>query len=217
MAADAFRSQMNSLGWSRREEPAVTTSASSPFLSRIQSMNPFASGSSGYVRLPTSYSDPPPQLPARTRQEEDEAFFALSRWDRILAFSACNLGAAACFVVCFFLFPVLSLKPRKFAVLWTVGSLLFLSSWAILQGPITYAKHLMSTPRLPFTAAYFGTILCTLYFSVGLQSTILTLLAAICQMVALVWYLVSYFPMGSTGLRYASSFGARQATAWMQG
>ena len=75
MAADAFRSQMNSLGWSRREEPAVNTSASSPFLSRIQSMNPFASAR-GYVRLPTSYSDPPPQLPARTRQEEDEAFFA---------------------------------------------------------------------------------------------------------------------------------------------
>jgi hypothetical protein len=47
-------------------------------------------------------------------------FFAnqpVSRWDRILAFTACNLGAAACFTVCFFLFPVLSLRPRKFAVL----------------------------------------------------------------------------------------------------
>jgi hypothetical protein len=42
---------------------------------------------------------------------------AVSRWDRILAFAACNLGALACFVVCFTLFPVLSLRPRKFAVL----------------------------------------------------------------------------------------------------
>lgn len=214
MAADAFRSQMNSLGWSR-EEP-ISTSASSPFLSRLQSLNPF-SQDRGYVRLPTSYSDPPPQLPARTRQEEDEGYFTLSRWDRILAFAACNLGALACFVVCFTLFPVLSLRPRKFAVLWTVGSLLFLSSWAILQGPVTYAQHLLSASRLPFSAAYFGTIALTLYFSLGLGSTILTLLAAICQILALVWYLVSYFPMGTTGLRYASQFGARQAANWMNG
>lgn len=73
MAADAFRSQMNSLGWTRRDEP-VTTNASSPFLARIQSLNPFSD--QGYVRLPTSYSDPPPQLPAQTRQEEDAGYFA---------------------------------------------------------------------------------------------------------------------------------------------
>ena len=41
----------------------------------------------------------------------------VSRWDRLLVFAACNLGAAACFVVCFFLFPILATKPRKFAVL----------------------------------------------------------------------------------------------------
>jgi hypothetical protein len=41
----------------------------------------------------------------------------VSRWDRMLIFGACNLGAAVCFMICFFLFPVLTLKPRKFAVL----------------------------------------------------------------------------------------------------
>jgi hypothetical protein len=41
----------------------------------------------------------------------------VSRWDRMLIFAACNLGAAVCFMLCFFLFPVLTLKPRKFAVL----------------------------------------------------------------------------------------------------
>ncbi|KAI5788228.1 Got1/Sft2-like family-domain-containing protein [Pyronema domesticum] len=211
MAADSFRAQMNSLGWSRREEPAIST-APQGFASRLASLNPFAEG--GYVRLPTTNAAP---LPAQTRQQEEEGYFALSRWDRMLAFTICNLGAAACFVICFFLFPVLSLRPRKFAVLWTVGSLLFLSSWAILQGPMNYTKHLLSTPRLPFTAAYFGSIVVTLVCSLKLHSTILTLLAAVCQIVALVWYLVSYFPMGSTGLRYASQFGASQAAAWMRG
>lgn len=74
MAADAFRSQMNSLGWSRREEP-VNTSTSSPLLSRLQSLNPFSD--TGYVRLPTTNSDAmPTQLPARTRQEEEAGWFA---------------------------------------------------------------------------------------------------------------------------------------------
>jgi hypothetical protein len=41
----------------------------------------------------------------------------VSRWDRLLVFGACNLGAAVCFIFCFFLFPALALNPRKFAVL----------------------------------------------------------------------------------------------------
>lgn len=108
------------------------------------------------------------------------------------------------------------------------------------MGPRTYAAHLISTPRLPFTAAYFGSLGLSLYFSLGvsdgpglscrkaishsnlcfftqLHSTILTLISAIIQLACLVWYLVSYFPMGSAGLRMATSFGAQRATAWMSG
>lgn len=48
-----------------------------------------------------------------------------------------------------------------------------------------------------------------------LQSTILTLISSIVQIVALVWYLVSYFPMGSTGLRFAARFGTSRITSWM--
>lgn len=135
----------------------------------------------------------------------------------MLIFGACNLGAAICFMICFFLFPVLSLKPRKFAVLWSVGSVLFLLSWAVLMGPWTYAKHLVSGTRLPFTAAYFGSIALTLYFAIGRQNLFLTLIFSIFQLAALVWYLVSYFPMGSTGLQYVGRFGASRVTAWVSG
>ena len=50
-----------------------------------------------------------------------------------------------------------------------------------------------------------------------LHSTILTLISALVQMACLIWYLISYFPMGSAGLRLAASFGTRQATSWMSG
>lgn len=44
--------------------------------------------------------------------------------------------------------------------------MLFLASWAVLMGPLVYAQHLISGPRLPFTAAYFGSITMTLVFAI---------------------------------------------------
>jgi hypothetical protein len=98
---------------------------------------------------------------------------------------------------------------------------------------MNYVYHLLSTPRLPFTGAYFGSIILTLVFALKvcsrspslpsvsnlhqLHSTLLTLVAALIQLGCLAWYMVSYFPMGSTGLRMATTFGARQAAAWISG
>jgi hypothetical protein len=60
-----------------------------------------------------------------------------------------------------------NLFPFFFLYRWSVGSVLFLLSWAVLMGPWSYAKHLVSGSRLPFTAAYFGSIALTLYFAIG--------------------------------------------------
>ncbi|KAL9086995.1 MAG: hypothetical protein Q9159_003889 [Coniocarpon cinnabarinum] len=100
---------------------------------------------------------------------------------------------------------------------WSMASVLFLASWAALMGPMAYVRHLVSGPRLPFTATYFGSIALTLYFAIGWRSTILTLVTAIVQMICLIWYIVSYFPMGSSGLRLAASFGTNRVAAWMNG
>ncbi|KAF2842504.1 SFT2-domain-containing protein [Patellaria atrata CBS 101060] len=215
MASTSFRDSMNNLGWSRRDpDIPVNTSSSTPILSRLQSINPFGSG--GYVRLPTQ-ENPGAPLPAPTRREEEEGWFALSRWDRLLVFAAFNLAALAMFVTCFGLMftPLFIARPSKFAVLWTLGSALFLCSWAAMLGPATYVQHLVSGPRLPFTAAYFGSIALTLYFSLGLHKPFLTLISTLIQLVCLVWYLVSYFPMGTTGLRFAARFGGNRVAAWM--
>ncbi|POS73614.1 hypothetical protein DHEL01_v207995 [Diaporthe helianthi] len=182
MASASFRDQMNALGWSRRgQDEPVNTSQQSGLLSSIKSLNPF--GDRGYVRLPTTEGAGAP-LPAASRREEEETWFAFSS------------------------------SPGDW---WTLGSTLFLASFVAVMGPWVYIQHLLSGPRLPFTGAYFGSIILTFYFALGLHSTILTLFSAIVQMVCLVWYLVSYFPMGSSSLRVASSFGARRAAAWVTG
>ncbi len=66
---------MNNLGWSRRGQPA-TTSKPSGVYGTLQKLNPF--GSEGYVRLPTAENEEGPgaPLPARTRREEEEGWFA---------------------------------------------------------------------------------------------------------------------------------------------
>ena len=75
MASTSFRDSMNSMGWSRRDPDVPANTASTPFLSTLQSWNPFSN--EGFVRLPTHSSEAPgAPLPAASRREEEEAFFA---------------------------------------------------------------------------------------------------------------------------------------------
>ena len=195
------------MGWSSRSGPQLPTtstnqpqSSSSP-LDFISKLNPFTKNNYQRIRLATGdYDDNggnegetlPTQLPAPTRSEEQGGYFALSRWDRILVFAACLAGAVVCFVVAFVLLPVLAFKPRKFAVLWTVGSLLVMISFGFLNGFTPYIRHLLSQSRLPFTIAYFASMFLTLYFAVGLHNLILTVITSVIQIGALISFFVSY-------------------------
>src|SRR5947207_6664045 len=75
MTSRTFRESMNSLGWSRREPDTLdgTNPSSRPILSKLKSLNPFGSG--GYVQLPAQDVSAAP-LPAPTRREEEESWFA---------------------------------------------------------------------------------------------------------------------------------------------
>ncbi|KAK9324443.1 Got1/Sft2-like family-domain-containing protein [Lipomyces orientalis] len=161
------------------------------------------------MQLPISEND------TSTNHIQEPSWFNMSRWDRIVCFGVCLISAIIFFVLCFALFPVLALRPQKFAVLWSLGSLLFVLSFGCLQGPMNYAMHLISLNRLPFTIAYFGSIVLTLVFSLGLRNAFLTILACLVQIVAAIWYTVSYFPMGTQGMRVAGRFGARRVNAWL--
>ena len=79
MASASFRDSLNSMGWSRRDSDIPVNTTSSPLLSRLQSLNPFSDG--GYVRLPTHNDGPGAPLPAPSRREEEEGFFACKSTD----------------------------------------------------------------------------------------------------------------------------------------
>lgn len=46
-----------------------------------------------------------------------------------------------------------------------------LPRFAVLSGPINHLKHLASPERLPFSVAYVGSLVATIYFSVGVSTT----------------------------------------------
>ena len=105
MASASFRDSMNSLGWSRRDPDVPVNTAPPTLVGRLQSLNPFGSG--GYVRLPTSNEGPGAPLPAPTRREEEEGFFA--RKFVLFLFGGENTPPSS--------LSLLFLEPSRFSVL----------------------------------------------------------------------------------------------------
>ncbi|KZP30069.1 ER-to-golgi vesicle protein transport Sft2 [Athelia psychrophila] len=150
-------------------------------------------------------------LRSNERSNEEEAYFALSRWERLLGFGACLIGAAVCFFVAFWTLPLLALRPSKFALAFSLGSLLVMFGFSVLIGPVNHIKHLVSKERLPFSFVYFSSLGLTLYFSLGRGSYIGSLIFAIIQVVALISYLAAYFPGGLQTLRFGGQVALRGA------
>jgi hypothetical protein len=128
---------------------------------------------------------------------------SLSKKQRILGFMTFLVLGVSCFTLAAAYIPVLILYTRKFALLFSLGSCFTLGSFSFLWGPVNHVKHLFgSKERLPFTTVYLVTLFGTLYFAMGLQSTVLTVMAAGVQVVALLWFVLSYVPGGQTGIKF---------------
>jgi len=177
-----------------RQSPIGLASASSRFNSWVSSLTkdtnpgPTVNDESGNAWFTQAQNDP--LLPSLTKKQ------------RVLGFIGCLLMGTFCFSLASLYIPFLIMKARKFALLYTMGSIFIISSFSLLWGPVHHVKHLLSVERLPFTVAYFGTMFATLYFALSVQSTTFTIMFAVGQVLALVWYIVSYIPGGQTGLKF---------------
>ncbi|XP_011009811.1 PREDICTED: protein transport protein SFT2-like [Populus euphratica] len=117
------------------------------------------------------------------------------------------LAAGVFFVfIAFTMFlPVMVLVPQKFAICFTIGCALIVASFFALKGPKNQLAHMFSKERLPFTLGFISTMVGTVYVSMVLHSYILSVLFSVLQVLALSYYAISYFPGGSTGLKFLSS------------
>lgn len=146
---------------------------------------------------------------------DEENSYQLTTWDRYILF-AITFGISICsFLICFFLFPFLLLKPTKFSAIWTIGSVFFLIAFSILQGVTKFWTNLVESKNLPFTISFIGSIVLTIVSTLVLKSTILVLVGVILQMLSMIWYCFGYFPLSLQQLRFGSSLASSQVEGWM--
>nr|XP_015830127.2 vesicle transport protein SFT2C [Nothobranchius furzeri] len=162
---------------------------SSPWSGMSSSQN--SGGSSGFL-WPWS-AEPDPCLPGMSRRQRLLVFGVLA------AFSALCFGLSALYA------PLLLLYARKFALLWSLGSLFAIAAAAVLRGP---SKLVAGLPTSPGAAVYLCALGGTLYAALGLHSTILTALGAAVQVAVILGYVVSLLPGGSAGIRLMGTVAA---------
>ena len=75
----------------------------------------------------------------------------LSRTQRVVGCVTCVAFGALCFGMAVFYIPLLVVKARKFALLFSLGSLMMVAGIALLRGPASLLRGLFSADRLGFT------------------------------------------------------------------
>jgi hypothetical protein len=123
-------------------------------------------------------------------------------------FCALLFLSALFFALAFFVgLPAITFRPHKFALSFTCGSFTFMGSFGILKGPVEHCQSMVQPDRLVFTTIYVGSMLATLYCTFkygGVTGYFAVMTASAVQLVALLWYLISFMPGGAAGLRYVA-------------
>uniref|UniRef100_A0A1A9UYA8 Vesicle transport protein n=1 Tax=Glossina austeni TaxID=7395 RepID=A0A1A9UYA8_GLOAU len=146
-----------------------------------------------------------PEANSWLKDTQDSCCPQLSRLQRIVGFVACLGMGTFCMTISLFYVPVLLLKTRKFALLYTLGSFFFILSFCFLSGFLAFFKTLCNRDRFLVSITYFGSLITTLYCALWIQSTALTVLFALAQMIALAFMVVSTIPGGASGVKLFGS------------
>mmetsp|Transcript_31747 Transcript_31747/g.37026 ORF Transcript_31747/g.37026 Transcript_31747/m.37026 type:complete len:245 (+) Transcript_31747:130-864(+) len=155
------------------------------------------------ISVPTdiSFSSIKSNLEAQMPQQ----VLGMSYQQRFKVFVSLLLLSTLFFTLAFFVgLPMITIRPQKFALSFTCGSLTFMGSFAILRGPVPHFSGMITQERLPFTTIYIGSMIGTLYctFSAyGAKGYVSVMIMSGVQLMALIWYLVTFLPGGAQGMK----------------
>ena len=85
---------------------------------------------------------------------------------------------------------------RWFALWYTTGNAVCLSSSFFLMGPKKQCEHMMNPIRATVSMVLLGSMGCCVLFALLGFSKSLVLLAILVQFCSLIWYVLSYIPYG---------------------
>ena len=97
------------------------------------------------------------------------------------------------------------LDPTRFCIFYTIGNILSLVSTCLLWGPCNQIRNMTKHKRIIASILYVGFMVMTLVSAVRGWPLGVTLLFAACQLLASVWYLLSYTPYARSGVKLIAS------------
>jgi len=144
--------------------------------------------------------------------QQETSMFGLSYQTRFKGFVATVMISVFFFFMAFSVgMPVMVVRPSKFAFCFTLGSMLLMSSFALLKGPGAHLRSMITMAQLPFTICYLGSMGFTLYSALVARSYILVVISSSLQIATLGYYLLSYLPAGSAAGKLFLSMFVRTA------
>lgn len=154
-------------------------------------------------------------LPTPDLESGTSAHSSLSYFERISLFVVCLIAAYGCYTLCLVLFPFFLLHPRKFAAVWSLGSVLFLTAFAVLQGPSRFAAKAITRDALPYTLVFTVSIVATLAAAFAGRHGLILLLCCAIQITATIVYTVSHLPGGRLGVQTGASLAGSRLQGWL--
>jgi len=177
------------------ERPASTTEGESDGL--LGSVTRYLSG-----RSPQAPPEPP------------EWACGLTAMQRFQVAVGLGLASGLLFAMALFVFlPMVIFVPGKFALSFSIASVLLIMAVAFLRGPRKTLTGLVAREKAVFTAGYMLSLCLTLFATIVSPSYLLVIFSAGLQVIALAWFVASHIPGGVQGMTAMSGMVMRATTA----
>jgi hypothetical protein len=116
-------------------------------------------------------------------------------------FASAGVGVLLLLLSFFVFLPMIIIRPSKFAITFSLGSILIIISLGFLRGWRNMLGTMASKERLGPTVLYIGSLCGTLYASMMLHSYLLSIGMCGVQVAMLAYYVASLVPGGAEGAK----------------
>ncbi len=96
--------------------------------------------------------------------------------------------------------PIILLSPQKFVTLFSIGSIVSLSSFIFVYGTQGYISMLFSPERKWFSMLYLVSIFVGLYYAFFHSYYLVSIICALIQLITLIIFTLTFIPGGSSGI-----------------
>jgi hypothetical protein len=131
----------------------------------------------------------------------------VDRAARLKWFFVFFLAGMGCYAVAFMFLPVVLLVPAKFALMFSMGSVSMQCAMSYLKASLLeYVKSLCGAQTCLLTLLYFLSLAGCIWAAVVQRSYLLVVVWTVVQAGCIFWYILSFFPGGTTGLSKMLSY-----------